>query len=86
MEEKSFQESADEAIRLTERGMELLLEIERLCGLAQQLPKIEAYAELVKEIAEKEKAAAGLIGNATLIQRELLKRQRRNIEALIDDL
>ena len=86
MLQKTFKDFADQAIHFTKQGMELMTEIDRLQQLARQLPKIESYAELVKEIIEKEKLATSFIGKATLIQRELLNKQRMEIEFLLHDL
>ncbi|MBA2749366.1 MAG: hypothetical protein H0U45_11655 [Tatlockia sp.] len=86
MAHEGFEDLADEAIHLTKKGMELLTEVHRLQQLAKQLPKIEAYTELITEIVEKERLATNSIKRATLIERKLINKQRDEIEDLLNNL
>lgn len=86
MANKSIKDSTDEVIQLTGEGMSLLEEAYRLHQLAKMLPKIEAYAQIIEELIEKEKKATELIAKSTLIQREIITNLRQEIATLINDL
>lgn len=86
MSEKSFKDLAQEAIDYTQEGINLLVEIQELQEAIKNLPQKENYQQLIKEVIEKEKIAVGLIQQATLIQRTLMKNQHEAIEKLIKNL
>ena len=86
MSKKSLKNLTDEAINYTKEGLELLLEVSELQAAVKNTPKTENYYQLVKEIIEKEKLAVGLIERATLIQRDLINKQRESTIKLINSL
>lgn len=86
MPKKSFQDLAQDAINYTKEGMNLLIEIHELQEAIKNLPQKENYQQLIEEIIEKEKIAVGLIQQATLIQRTLMKNQHEAVEKLINNL
>lgn len=83
MSKKSLKKLIKEVIDYTKEGLELLLEASELQAAAKNMPKTEDYYQLVKEIVEKEKLAVSLIERATLIQRDLINKQREGIIKLI---
>lgn len=86
MMKKSFSDLAQEAISHTQKGINLLIEIYELQEAVKNMPHKADYQQLIKEIIEKEKTAVGLIQQATIIQRELMKNQHEAIETLINNL
>lgn len=86
MSKKSLKSLTDEAIKYTKEGLELLLEVSELQAALGNIPKTENYYQMIKEIIEKEKLAVSLIERATLIQRDLINRQRESTIKLINSL
>lgn len=86
MLEKPFNDLAKQALDSTKKGLDLLCEIHELQQAAKNLSQGEDYAFLVEEIIRKEKLAVSLINQATLIERDLMKRQHRAVEEIVNRL
>jgi hypothetical protein len=86
MSKKSVTVLAEEAIKYTKEGVNLLVEIHELQEAIKNLPKNESYEQMVKEIIEKEKMAVGFIQQATVIQRKLIKNQHEVMAKLLNSL
>lgn len=86
MDTNKLKQQANEAIKRTKEGIELLIEISEMQEALKNLPKNENVEHFIKEIIEKEKMAVSLIQKSNLIQRELLQNQHKEIEGLIKKL
>jgi len=86
MIESEFSHQAKQAVAFSKEGLNHLVEVHELQLALLGQKKDEEYAKIVKEIVEREKLAVGLIQQATLIQRDLMKKQHEAIQKLIDTI
>lgn len=86
MAEKTFRDLADEAMSHTKGGLELLIESDDLQAAALNMRSDGDFADLVHEIAEKQKRAVEMIQNAMTIEKTLMHRQAEKVQRLISKL
>lgn len=86
MPEKTFKDLAAEAVKSTQKGIDLLIEIDQL-QTSLSLQSLTKDSELIiREIIEKEKLAVGFVQESMTIQKALMSKQHKAVQSLIDRL
>lgn len=86
MPEKTFKDLAAEAAKSTQKGIDLLIEIDEI-QTALSLQSLTSESEsIIREMIEKEKLAVGFIQESMTIQKALMGKQHKAVQSLINRL
>lgn len=81
-----FTTRAKEILFLRQKAIELLLEVHDLQIAAKHEPDLEYLKPMIHTLVEKQKLAVQLIQQATVFEKDLMLRQKKSIEELIEKI